>query len=144
MLGSVSGAKLKFEPDPSWAWVGWDGVLELDAPVTHELTVNGKVALLIEDVLGCGTKLCAKNYKAIGFDSIPGTIVICTISVDESSVSKRLTVGGGKVCGNETNGTFVVACAPSMSGSTPPLPDPMLNHTGTWRFTAAGQQKLSI
>jgi hypothetical protein len=124
--------------------MGWDGVLELDALMRHELTVDGKVAILIEDVLGCGTKLCGKNYKAAGFDRIPGTIVICALSVDESSVSKRLTVRGEKVCGDETNGTFIVTCVPSMSGSTPPVPDPMPSRTGKWRFTAAGQQKLSL
>ena len=142
MLGGVSGAQLNLGANPDWAWFGWNGVVDLNVSVTHKLSVDGKFAVLVKDFEAFGAAVIGKQYTAVGFDNVPGTVVNCTISVNMSTVATRLKVGDDMACGAETSGTFVINVVPSMMAGAPPVPDPVQIHSGTWTFQDAGQQKL--
>ncbi|TIX46602.1 MAG: hypothetical protein E5V36_00590 [Mesorhizobium sp.] len=145
MLAAVSGAKVKFEPDTGWGWVAWDGTLEVDAKSGRQtLAVNGNAVVVVPDIMGLSSDILGKNYNAQGFDSVPGAILTCTISIDNRTLSDNTRLNGHEVCGDKTTGRFVVSCAPSLSGSVPPAPDPSAAmRSGSWYISDAGQQILA-
>lgn len=142
MLVSASGAKLKFQPDADWDWTGWDGVLTIKVP-EGRLSVSGNGALRASDILASGKQVVGKNYKAQGFDAVQGTVLNCLVSIDSGSLPQSLSVAGEQVCGKATAGSFRASCSPSMTGSSPPIPDPLAaSRTGKWQILETGQERL--
>ncbi|ODA33141.1 hypothetical protein A6X21_05085 [Planctopirus hydrillae] len=128
----IDGDSIEFRPDAGWNFDGFDGRVAVKAEARC-LLVGGRPIVVAEDLVACASEILQKAYKAQGFDKVPGAIIRAEVSVDEQSLCELLTCDGKKAATEATEGTFSITCRPSLSGSSPPLPDPgALRRTGKW------------
>jgi hypothetical protein len=140
----VKGGKLVLQPGPGWQWFGWDGKVEIVAQGTpHPFTVDGAPVILAADVMALAAKVIGKQYKATGFDDVPGVATTALILVDQGTLSKNSQMTSQKVVLATTKGDFQVVCVPSMKAAAPPIPDPVPMKSGTWKIESAGQSKAT-
>src|SRR5262249_54572040 len=104
---AIAAGTILFKPDSGWQWVGWDGKLQLESK-TNLLFPEGKGVIRKPDLIALGMKLAGKNYKASGFDDIPGSSIVGNIQVDELTLSDVLECEGQKVATAKTIGTFTI------------------------------------
>jgi hypothetical protein len=127
------GTNVEFRPDASWRWVAFDGCLATRASL-RRINLEDNWALVDVDLLQLAPQLIGKQYAAVGFDDIPGTLVQVSLTIDEATLFGRAVLEGRKTATTETRGTFSICVAPSLKAGAPPIPDPQTMHRGTWRF----------
>ena len=126
---------------PSGAW-SWAGGRQLNIPVTGSpdapFTVNGEPVLLeknVVDVLKAG--IPKQMYRHCDAATDCGGIASADVRVENDSLSQRISAAESKLVTSETSGTFSIrASKPSSVNGTP---DPVGQHTGSWRVKDARQ-----
>jgi hypothetical protein len=139
----VSGGEVTFDPAPDWNWFEFAGRLTVSAP-DRRLSCDGRPVVLFEDVKALERELEMKGYKAVGFADTAGRVSSASILVDGQTLDERLEQDGERIVLATTTGRFFVSCVPSMLATAPPTPDLQAAlHRGTWRITAAGQERAT-
>jgi hypothetical protein len=128
-----SGATILLTPDPSWDWVGWDGILTVSS-YSKPLMLTGE-EIVIESDVPLFTLLLPREYTAQGFSDIPGLISTAFFTDDKPTLSDKIKVNefypllmtstGKFTCNYELPSQKITAFST--------IPDPMVVKTGTWK-----------
>jgi hypothetical protein len=139
----VAGAVIQFDPGMGWSWSGWNGRLELDVP-DRGLTCDSHPVGIAEDICRMASKLRSKSYRAAGFSDTEETVLNASISVNTESLDEATTCDGKSIVLSSSEGTFEVACTPSLKAGSPPIPDPNpVGKRGRWFVEQSGQDSAT-
>lgn len=125
---------------PNGAW-SWASGRQLKIPVTGStapFTVNGEPVLLETNVVDALQADVPKQmYRHCDAATDYGGIASVDVRVDNDSLTRRISATERKLVTSETSGTFSIrASKPSSVNGTP---DPVGQHTGSWRVKDARQ-----
>ncbi len=136
----TNGAKIKLTPDPGWEWVGWDGELTV-SPAKSHLKIS-ESEIIHENDVPMFKLLQDRPYKATAFPDVVGIIKgeSFMASVEKSTLSDIIEVKRFSPLLLSTIGKFTcIVMSPSIKAGAPPVPDPLLAKTGTWKVIDAKQ-----
>lgn len=128
-----AGSTVEFTPDPSWAWFGFDGCVDLATSQTRA-SYQSDGFITADDFKDLERLLIGKKYTAVGFDDIPGAVRSARVLVDEPTLSDRLLIEDKSVATSETTGTFTIEVISSFRAGSPPIKAPLQKHAGTWNI----------
>jgi hypothetical protein len=138
----VDGARLLLEPN-SGPW-SWSSGAALDAPIHVEgakLTVEGASVVFEADIATAITQATVNAaYKHVAM-AAPGTVASVSISINASTLARRIAVDGSAPATEATVGTFTIQAGDRSKNNTES--DPVGAHRGRWRVAAPAQRKLS-
>jgi len=138
ILLAIEGAKIKLEPDASWAWKGFDGEISSKGSQSR-LCVDKKPVLIKTDIIK--THNLSKNYST-KTHSTPGTIQTVSLLVDDKTLSTQVFSKAACVT-EKTSGTFkAVVTQPALTPNG--VPDPLLSKSGQWHIVESGQEILAV
>lgn len=135
---AVKGGKINLEPNPDWAWQGFDGEIPLDATQSL-LSVKGKPVVINTDFPQ--NQNVGKNYTT-PIHSQPGTVQSVQLFVDSSTLSTHIFSEEAGVT-EKTRGQFQATVSqPALTAKGEP--DLILVKTGQWSVAECGQEIMVV
>jgi hypothetical protein len=143
MIVIHEGTHLELKAGPGWGWKGFDGRIALRAS-TDRIRLEGKPAIVEGDLRTAILEAIGKAYGATGFDDVPGVVLQAVLEIDEATLCSRCGIGGQKTVNTHTTGQFKVVVQPSLKAATPPIPDPVVDHNGTWSIARPEVRRMHV
>lgn len=138
---AVRGATIGFAPGSGWSWASGEVTGSLGA-AGHAAAAAGVATEA--DIPGLASELVRKQYKASGFEDVPGVVAAAVVHVDVPTLAPGVAIAGQRVVLADTTGTFRVTVSPALNTSgAVPIPDTVISKSGTWSIRSAGQESVS-
>ena len=146
---AVANAEVAMSPDLSgWKWASGK---DLNVPIPEggsALTVDDEPVLLKKSIADAVQRHVPRNarYLHTTVATRPGRIDSIELHVDDDSLSNCLLYQDCRVVTSQTRGTFAICASssqPSVIDGSPPTPDFILKHRGTWHIARPGQNTFA-